>query len=179
MGATRHGRRAVASVMGALRLARLGLLSLRHGSSFREPPKSPFQKTVHRGRSRQSIPRLITRTAEVGNFLLPVSRKLQLPLTGSCAGRRACSTKCRAVAGVPARRIRLQQHGSEAIQAGGTNSSDQSASSLAALGWSEFFHEQLEPGESGLAPMRIVTVHRDRVTAVSELGPVRLNLSAK
>jgi ribosome biogenesis GTPase len=60
-----------------------------------------------------------------------------------------------------------------------TISSDQSAVSLAALGWSAFYHEQVEPGETGLAPMRIATVHRDRVTAVSELGPVRLEFSAQ
>jgi ribosome biogenesis GTPase / thiamine phosphate phosphatase len=73
----------------------------------------------------------------------------------------------------------LQQRHSGIIQAGVTVSSDQSAVSLAALGWSAFYHEQLEPGEAGLAPMRIATVHRDRVTAVSERGPVRLNLSAQ
>lgn len=60
-----------------------------------------------------------------------------------------------------------------------TISSDQSATSLAALGWSAFYHEQLEPGEAGLAPMRIATVHRNRVTAMSERSPVRLELSAQ
>ncbi|MEI4264126.1 ribosome small subunit-dependent GTPase A [Roseovarius sp. D0-M9] len=60
-----------------------------------------------------------------------------------------------------------------------TISSDHSAVSLAALGWLAFFSEQLEAGEAGLAPMRIATVHRDRLTAVSELGPVRLELSAQ
>lgn len=66
-----------------------------------------------------------------------------------------------------------------AIQAGVTISSDQSAVSLAALGWGPFFHEQVEAGEAGLVPMRIATVHRDRVTAVSELGPVRPKLSVQ
>ena len=65
------------------------------------------------------------------------------------------------------------------MQAGVTVSSDQSAVSLAALGWSAFYSEQLEPGEAELAPMRVATVHRDRVTAVSERGPVRLELSAR
>ncbi|WP_173487710.1 GTPase RsgA, partial [Aliiroseovarius sp. xm-m-354] len=60
-----------------------------------------------------------------------------------------------------------------------TNSSDQSAISLATLGWSTFFDKQLEPGDAELAPMRIATVHRDRVTAMSELGPVKLKLSAQ
>jgi len=73
----------------------------------------------------------------------------------------------------------LQQRHSETIQVDVTISSDQSAVSLAALGWSAFYSEQLEPGEAGLVPMRIATVHRDRVTAVSELGPVRLSLSAQ
>jgi ribosome biogenesis GTPase / thiamine phosphate phosphatase len=71
----------------------------------------------------------------------------------------------------------LQQRHSETIQADVTISSDQPAVSLAALGWSAFYSEQLEPGEAWLVPMRIATVHRDRVTAVSELGPVRLNLT--
>lgn len=60
-----------------------------------------------------------------------------------------------------------------------TNSSDQPAVSLAALGWSAFYDEQLEPGAAELDPMRIATVHRDRITAVSERGPVRLELSAR
>lgn len=37
----------------------------------------------------------------------------------------------------------------------------------------------MEPGDAGLVPMRIASVHRDRVTAVSEHGPVRLALSAQ
>jgi ribosome biogenesis GTPase len=73
----------------------------------------------------------------------------------------------------------LQQCHSAAIQAGVTISSDQPAVSLASLGWSAFYHEQLEHGEAGLSPMRIGSVHRDRVTAVSELGPVRLALSSQ
>ena len=71
----------------------------------------------------------------------------------------------------------MQQDGSAAIQTGMSNSSDQSAVSLVALGWSAFFDAQLEPGDAVLAPMRIATVHRHQVTAVSELGPVRLELS--
>ena len=73
----------------------------------------------------------------------------------------------------------LKQSVSKAIQSGMTNSSDQSAVSLSTLGWSAFFDEQLEPGDAELAPMRIATVHRDRVTAMSELGPMRLKLSAQ
>lgn len=73
----------------------------------------------------------------------------------------------------------MQQRHSAAIQAGVTISSDQSAVSLASLGWSAFFHEQLEHREAELSPMRIGSVHRDRVTAVSERGPVRLELSSQ
>ncbi|MHA6327225.1 ribosome small subunit-dependent GTPase A [Roseivivax sp. CAU 1753] len=73
----------------------------------------------------------------------------------------------------------MQQRCSAAMQAAVTKSSDQPAVSLAALGWSAFYDEQLEPGEIGFAPMRIATVHRDQVTALSELGPVRLTLSAQ
>lgn len=73
----------------------------------------------------------------------------------------------------------LQQGVSTAIQSGMTHSSAPYADSLATLGWSTFFDEQVEPGEAELAPMRIATVHRDRVTAMSELGPMRLKLSAQ
>jgi len=73
----------------------------------------------------------------------------------------------------------LQQGDFAAIQTTMTNSSDQSAVSLVTLGWSAFYDAQLEPDEAGLAAMRIATVHRDRVTAMSELGPVRLKLSAR
>lgn len=73
----------------------------------------------------------------------------------------------------------LQQGVSTAIQSGMTHSSAQHAVSLATLGWSTFFDEQVEPGEAELAPMRIATVHRDRVTAMSEHGPMRLKLAAQ
>ena len=48
--------------------------------------------------------------------------------------------------------------------------------SLSSLGWSDFFQDQLEPHEAGLAPHRIATVHRARVTAISPTGPVELIL---
>ncbi len=57
--------------------------------------------------------------------------------------------------------------------------SDQTSVSLAALGWSAFFEDQLDPDEAALAPMRIATVHRSRLTAESEAGPVRLSLPAQ
>lgn len=64
------------------------------------------------------------------------------------------------------------------IQTGVTGSSDQAPFLLAALGWSPFFGDQVAPEETGLAPMRIATVHRARLTAQSALGPVRLALPA-
>ena len=73
----------------------------------------------------------------------------------------------------------MQQRHSAAIHADVTISSDQSTVSLAALGWLAFFSEQLEVGESELVPMRIGSVHRDRVTAISERGAVRVVLSAQ
>ena len=77
----------------------------------------------------------------------------------------------------------MQQGGFTAIQIAMTYSSDQpsdqDAVSLDALGWSAFYDAQVGPDEADLAPMRIATVHRDRVTAMSELGPVRLKLSAR
>ncbi|MDD7970911.1 ribosome small subunit-dependent GTPase A [Roseinatronobacter alkalisoli] len=57
-----------------------------------------------------------------------------------------------------------------------THCAEQTSHSLAALGWSSFFDDQLQPEESGLARMRIATVHRARMTAASQLGTVRLNL---
>jgi len=53
---------------------------------------------------------------------------------------------------------------------------NQTSQSLAALGWSRFFDDQLDPDEMGLSRMRIATVHRSRMTAQSESGPVKLTL---
>lgn len=50
---------------------------------------------------------------------------------------------------------------------------------LPALGWSEFFAAQLGPDEAALAPMRIATVHRARMTAIGEAGPAKLLLPPK
>ncbi|WP_233494868.1 ribosome small subunit-dependent GTPase A [Ruegeria sp. A3M17] len=55
----------------------------------------------------------------------------------------------------------------------------QSPLSLVDLGWSQFFGNQLGADETGLARMRIATVHRSRMTAVSAIGPVKLNLPAQ
>lgn len=57
-----------------------------------------------------------------------------------------------------------------------SDESDQETMSLAALGWSAFFDDQLDREEARLAPMRVATVHRARVTAESQSGPVKVNL---
>ena len=49
--------------------------------------------------------------------------------------------------------------------------------SLSSLGWSHFFEDQLEPHEAGLTPHRIATVHRARLTAISQSGPGRADAS--
>lgn len=49
--------------------------------------------------------------------------------------------------------------------------------SLAALGWSAFFAEQLLPDEAALTPMRVSSVHRTRMSAQSVGGPQRLTLA--
>ena len=50
---------------------------------------------------------------------------------------------------------------------------------IAALGWSDFFDDQLEPDEAGLDRMRVATVHRSRMTAQSLQGQVNLQLAPK
>ena len=50
---------------------------------------------------------------------------------------------------------------------------------LAALGWSSFFADQLEPGEAELSPRRIAAVHRSRLTALSTDGPVEVRLPVR
>ena len=53
------------------------------------------------------------------------------------------------------------------------------SASLAGLGWTDFFGDQLEGHEAGLIPCRIATVHRARLTGISQAGPVDLALSAQ
>jgi ribosome biogenesis GTPase len=48
--------------------------------------------------------------------------------------------------------------------------------SLASLGWSAFFQSQLEADDTGLEPRRISSVHRSRLSAISEHGPEDLIL---
>lgn len=49
--------------------------------------------------------------------------------------------------------------------------------SLSSLGWSDFFADQLGPDEGHLVPARIATIHRARLTAICETGPVELTLA--
>jgi ribosome biogenesis GTPase len=57
--------------------------------------------------------------------------------------------------------------------------SDQEPLTLADLGWTAFFEEQLDDEEAGLAPMRVATVHRTKLTAESVFGTVKLTLPSQ
>jgi len=57
-----------------------------------------------------------------------------------------------------------------------TNRASTASPSYTALGWSSFFESQVSPEEAGLTAMRIATVHRTRVTAISPEASVRLQL---
>ncbi|TGD42631.1 ribosome small subunit-dependent GTPase A [Pseudotabrizicola sediminis] len=65
------------------------------------------------------------------------------------------------------------------MQSDMTQNPDSAPISPPALGWSAFFDDQLSAGEQSLERMRIATVHRARVTAVSDGDPVRLSMSAQ
>ena len=56
-----------------------------------------------------------------------------------------------------------------------TNEADTPVS-LEGLGWTDFFADQVEPKEADLVPVRIATVHRSRMSAMSQFGPIRLTL---
>jgi ribosome biogenesis GTPase len=71
----------------------------------------------------------------------------------------------------------LHQRDGAAMQVGVTQFDDLNPHSLADLGWSAFFGDQLAPEDTALARMRIASVHRSRLTAQSETGPVRLSLA--
>ncbi|PBC24332.1 MULTISPECIES: ribosome small subunit-dependent GTPase A [unclassified Mesorhizobium] len=58
-----------------------------------------------------------------------------------------------------------------------TASSSAPSLSLAGLGWSEFFGDQLEPGDADLIPTRIAMVHRDRLSGLSQTGQTDLSLA--
>jgi len=57
-----------------------------------------------------------------------------------------------------------------------TQPAPEQLSPLTTLGWSAFFAEQLQPDDAGLIPLRIATVHRARMTAISVAGTVKLVL---
>lgn len=48
--------------------------------------------------------------------------------------------------------------------------------SLAMLGWTDFFSDQLDSDEANLVPTRIATVHRDRLTGINQEGQIDLTL---
>jgi ribosome biogenesis GTPase len=48
--------------------------------------------------------------------------------------------------------------------------------SLASLGWTDFFGDQIGSHEANLIPMRIATLHRDRLTGISQTGQMDLTL---
>lgn len=50
---------------------------------------------------------------------------------------------------------------------------------LPSLGWRDHFADQIAPSEGDLAPMRVATVHRDRMSAEGTDGPLRLILPPK
>ena len=58
-----------------------------------------------------------------------------------------------------------------------SDATDQTPLPLSALGWTVFHDAQLGPDETTLSPMRVATVHRARMTAQSQRGPVRLQLT--
>ncbi len=51
-------------------------------------------------------------------------------------------------------------------------------STLASLGWSSFFADQVKVSEADLAPRRIASVHRARIEAIDATGPAKVELSA-
>ena len=53
------------------------------------------------------------------------------------------------------------------------------AASLARLGWSAFFGDQVGDDEAGLLPVRVTEVHRGRISGLSLHGPVDLVLPPK
>nr|WP_234900462.1 ribosome small subunit-dependent GTPase A [Rhizobium skierniewicense] len=44
------------------------------------------------------------------------------------------------------------------------------------LGWSDFFADQVKPGETHLVPARVASVHRARIDAINVEGPLDLEL---
>jgi len=59
-----------------------------------------------------------------------------------------------------------------------SDAADQTPPDLPAFGWSTAYGDQQRPDEAALCPMRVATVHRTKVTAISPAGAVRLWLPA-
>ena len=51
--------------------------------------------------------------------------------------------------------------------------------SLAALGWSPFFDDQITADETGCLKVRVATVHRARMSGISQDGPIKIRLLAR
>lgn len=60
-----------------------------------------------------------------------------------------------------------------------THSDGLPGSSLADLGWSDFFGDQILPDEASALPVRIASVHRTRIAGISEIGSIRPMLPAR
>ncbi len=52
----------------------------------------------------------------------------------------------------------------------------QTGAVLTSMGWGAFYADQIGPDDAGLIPARVATVHRSRVTALSDQGRLRLML---
>lgn len=50
---------------------------------------------------------------------------------------------------------------------------------LLSLGWSSFYEDQLAADETGYDRLRVATIHRSRMTAMSQSGSVKLRLPAR
>jgi ribosome biogenesis GTPase len=53
------------------------------------------------------------------------------------------------------------------------------AATLVSLGWSDFFADQYEPAEKDMVPARIAGVHRTRLGALTQTGPIELVLAPR
>lgn len=60
-----------------------------------------------------------------------------------------------------------------------TDSEPDASHSLSSLGWSAFFEDQIAADDAHLDRMRITSVHRSRLSALSPSGQVRLDLPPK
>ena len=73
----------------------------------------------------------------------------------------------------------MHHRGGTLIQSAVNNKTPPAPLSLAALGWSPFFDDQIAADETGCLKLRVATVHRARMSAISQDGPVKLRLPAR